>query len=64
MCAADLTRIAVLAPSLKSATLSFEKPYAEGPLATTSASLSSMRKWKVNPPSVGGEKEAEFMVGK
>jgi hypothetical protein len=61
-CAADLSRIAALAPSLPNATLTWEKPYAEGPLATTSASLASIRKWKIIPPSVSGEKEAELVA--
>jgi hypothetical protein len=65
MCAADLLRISTLAPALKTATLFWEKPYEEGPLATTTASLSSMHPpWIVKPPSVGGEKDAEYVTEK
>jgi hypothetical protein len=63
-CAADLSRIAALAPALQNAALTWEQPYAEGPLATTSASLSSIRMWKIIPSSVSGEKEAELVAEK
>ena len=64
MCAADLSRVSALAPALKTAMLSFKKPYSEGPLATTTASLSSMHPWKVTPSSVEGEKDAEYVTEK
>lgn len=62
-CAVDLRRIVALAPSLKSASITYDKKYTQGPLATTEASLGQLRrKWTINGQPPTGEKEEELVT--
>lgn len=62
-CAADLKRIVTYAPSLKSASIIYDKKYTQGPLATTTESLGQLgHKWSINGQPPTGEKEEELVV--
>jgi hypothetical protein len=63
-CASDLARIRRYAPGLEAASISYTQPYQQGPLASTPASIGSLRSsgWSVSGPPVTGTDDTDYVA--